>query len=437
MTPASAAGRHAAAIHESILMQMSDGVLTIDLSGTIVSLNPAAGAILGLDPGQALGRPFAEIFLVEPCFEALTELILKAIYEAETTHSEELELKRGGDARSLSVSTTFLRTSAEEGGERIGVIAVLRDITAERRRQRLQRLFGEYLDPRIIRRLVDQAQELELGSRTEVTVSFLDLEGFTGLAERLAAPALMRFLNAYIATMARPIGDRSGVTDKYIGDAIMAFWGPPFTASGVHAAEACAAALEQRAKLPEFRETLQADPALALVARKLEMRAGLATGDVVMGSIGSARARNYTVIGDTVNLAARLEAANKALGTRILVSEATREAAGDTFAFRAVDILRVRGRSRLEPVFELVAERAALEPASARLIERFALGLDAYRSRDWAAARSAFQACREIAPDDGPSGVFLQRLVALERRQPPESWDGSWALEDGASHPAC
>ena len=229
MTPATAAGRHTAAIHESILTQMSDGVLTIDLSGTVVSLNPAAGAILGLDPAEVLGRPFAETFLVEPCFETLTELILKAIYEAETIHSEERELERGGLMRSLSVSTTFLTTPSEEGGERIGVIAVLRDITAERRRQRLQRLFGEYLDPRIIRRLVDQAQELELGSRTEVTVSFLDLEGFTGLSERLAAPALVRFLNTYIATMARPIGDRSGVTDKYIGDAIMAFSGPSLT----------------------------------------------------------------------------------------------------------------------------------------------------------------------------------------------------------------
>jgi adenylate cyclase len=436
MTPATAAGRHTAAIHESILMQMSDGVLTIDLSGIVVSLNPAAGAILGLDPAEVLGRPFAETFLVEPCFETLTELVLKAIYEAETIHSEELELERGGLMRSLSVSTTFLTTPSEEGGERIGVIAVLRDITAERRRQRLQRLFGEYLDPRIIRRLVDQAQELELGSRTEVTVSFLDLEGFTGLSERLAAPALVRFLNTYIATMARPIGDRSGVTDKYIGDAIMAFWGPPFTPPSRHAAEACAAALEQRARLPAFREALRADAELAGVASGLEMRAGLATGGVVMGSIGSTRARNYTVVGDPVNLAARLEAANKALGTRILVAEATREAAGDLFAFRAVDILRVRGRSRPEPVFELMAPDAASDAASARLIERFELGLGAYRGRDWDLARRSFRSCLDLAPEDGPSSVFLRRLELLERHPPSESWDGSWSVVDGADRSA-
>ncbi len=427
-----AAGRHTAAIHESILMQMSDGVLTIDLSGTVVSLNPAAGAILGLDPSEVLGRPFAEIFLVEPCFEALTELILKAIYEAETTHSEELELARGGENHSLSVSTTFLRAPSDAGGERIGVIAVLRDITAERRRQRLQRLFGEYLDPRIIRRLVDQAQDLELGSRTEVTVSFLDLEGFTGLTERLPAPALMRFLNAYIATMARPIGDRSGVTDKYIGDAIMAFWGPPFTEPTDHAGEACAAALDQRERLPAFREALLADPDLAAVAPGLEMRAGIATGGVVMGSIGSARARNYTVVGDTVNLAARLEAANKALGTRILVAQATCEAARDLFAFRAVDIVRVRGRTRPEPVFELMAPRPTLEPAAARLIESFELGLGAYRRRDWNLARKSFRSCIDLVPDDGPSRVFLRRLELLETNPPAESWDGSWAIGSGS-----
>ena len=348
--------RRQSAIHKNILVNMADGVITLDLEGKIMTFNPAAGRMLGLDPDRVVGSTYAEIFFVDAGHDGLNELVLKAIYEAQTTHSEEIEIAVAGDTRNLLVSTTFLHSGSGKAAEKLGIIVVLSDMTEQRKRKKVKRLFGEYLDPRIVDGILNGEWEAG-GIRQTMTVSFCDLEGFTSFGEELDAAALIDFINTYLRVMLPPIGRHGGVTDKYIGDAIMAFWGPPFTRSGEPAVEACHAALEQRAALAELRRQVHDNLGLPIEAERIEMRCGIATGEVVAGSIGPRESRNYTVIGDRVNLASRLESANKQFGSRILVCEETRERAADTFVFRELDTIAIRGREQHERVFELVARK--------------------------------------------------------------------------------
>ena len=342
-------------IHARILADMRDGIVTLDLQGRITTVNPAAGELLGIDSAEALGRTYAELFLTEEAFEPLSELVLEAIYEPTVTHSGEISLALPGGTRTLLVRTTLLRGERES---QRGVIVVLSDLSEQRKRRKIKRLFGAYLDPRIVARLLEGADRLDDASRATATIAFLDLQGFTRLAELLTPGDLVLTLNAYLEEMSAPIGASRGVTDKYIGDGIMAFWSPVFAPESEPAVLACRAALAQRGRLPALRERLRRQVGLSSgLADALEIRCGIATGEVVAGSIGPEHARAYTVIGDAVNLAARLEAANKTLGTRILVAEATRERAGDHFAFRPHGRIQVPGRHRPEAVFELTGER--------------------------------------------------------------------------------
>ena len=292
-----------------------------------------------------------------------------------------------------------------------------------REKEVIKATFGQYVDPRIVRGLLDKRLPAEGGERHVMSVFFSDLAGFTRLCEGLTPDAAVRFLNRYFALMAEVIRARQGIIDKYIGDSVMAFWGQPFTDAESHAALCCEAALDQRAKLDEFRADLPNLLGVHQGLPEVEARMGIATGEVLVGNIGSETARGYTVIGDTVNLASRLEQANKFYRSRILVSEATRNLAGGAFVFREIDSLRVMGRVEPERVFELLGR-----PGEGRedLAAAFANGLSCYRKQDWDAAEAAFNECLKLAPDDGPSRAFLERIHAFRENPPPAGWDGVW-----------
>jgi PAS domain S-box-containing protein len=341
-------------LYENILANMADGVISLDLNGHITTFNPSAGRILGVDPARVVGQPYAAVFFEEAGFDDFNELVLQAIYESATTHSRRVRIGAGGEERWLLMSTTFLRTGAQLHERKLGVIVVFSDITEQYRRQRVEKLFGAYIDPRIVERLIRQGDVPPDGVRQVMTVLFCDLEGFTRLVERLDPEQLIAFVNLYLSTMSEPVARNGGVTDKYIGDTIMAFWGPPFTDAESHARQACAAALEQRRALGHLRAEARKLLGAQLGDAPIELRCGIATGEVVAGDVGPALARNFTVIGDTVNVAARLEAAGKDIGARILVSERTWTAAQDHFAFREVAEIPLRGRSRPERVYELL-----------------------------------------------------------------------------------
>src|SRR4051794_22426581 len=294
---------------------------------------------------------------------------------------------------------------------------------------RIKETFGKYIDPRIVQGLIDRPElAAARGERRVMTVLFCDMEGFTELSEVTTPAGLVAIINRYLTAMSEPVRRHDGIIDKYIGDAVMAFWGPPFVAAETQAELACLAALDQLAGLPALTAAL---PELIGVKHGLPpigIRVGIATGEVLVGDIGSDVTKSYTVMGDAVNLASRLEGANKIYGTRALVGEETARMAGDAVELREIDSVLVAGRSGPERVFEVLGCPGGLDAATRDLRDRFAEGLAAYRGGSWDAARAAFTACLAVRPDDGPAAVFLERLTVLAARPPDEAWDGGWSL---------
>jgi adenylate cyclase len=257
-----------------------------------------------------------------------------------------------------------------------------------------------------------------------MTVFFSDLVGFTQMCESLTPDGVVRFLNHYFTVMAGPIREQNGILDKFIGDAIMAYWGPPFCAESEHAALACRSALAQKARMQAFRATLPDVLGFRKNLPHVDVRMGLATGDVTVGNIGSENAKGFTVIGDTVNLASRLEGANKEYGTGILVSHDTWQMARDAIEAREIDAIRVVGKTEPVRIYEVLGLKGELDPAGLSLRENYEEGLRRYRARDWDAAEAAFRR----NPDDDASRVMLGRIAHW--RQDPRSVpaDGVWDL---------
>ncbi|MDF1748188.1 MAG: adenylate/guanylate cyclase domain-containing protein [Alphaproteobacteria bacterium] len=265
------------------------------------------------------------------------------------------------------------------------------------------------------------------GDRRYMTVLFADMRGFTSLSERLSPDALVTLLNVYLEDMSVPIQETDGVIDKFIGDAIMAYWGPPFVDATHQAQNACTAALRQLNLIAAFQKKVPEILGVRIDGDPIDIHSGIASGPALVGTVGSAHHRNYTIMGDTVNLAARIEGACKAYGVRLLVDEATRK---DTkgILFREIDALRVKGRGEPVKVFEAMTFDPAPETTQ-RLARSFENGLSAYRKGSLAEAGSAFQKCLEIAPNDGPARVFMDRLERLNKTPPPSDWEGVFELQ--------
>jgi adenylate cyclase len=230
--------------------------------------------------------------------------------------------------------------------------------------------------------------------------------------------------------MSEPIRRNTGIIDKYIGDGIMAYWGPPFTSAEEQGRLACLAALDQLGGLAAFRAEL---PELIGVKRglpEIDIRIGIATGDVVAGSIGSEQTRSYTVIGDAVNLASRLEGANKTYGTRALISEATDRLAAGSVETREIDSVLVIGKTESQRIFELLGRKGGVTRERLELRDAFAEALVAYRRGSWEEARAGFERCLAIIPCDAPTKVFLGRLAHLRTAAPSADWTGVWSLTE-------
>ena len=293
----------------------------------------------------------------------------------------------------------------------------------------IKRTFGKYIDPRVLDRVILQPGADETGKRCEMTIAFSDLVGFTDLSEQLTPAGMVNVLNRHFALQSDTIQKNGGVIDKFMGDAIMAFWGPPFTGEAEHAVLACRAALAQLKALDTFQTELPDLTGLRKNLPKIDLRIGLSTGEVIVGNIGSENTRSYTVMGDTVNLASRLESVNRIYGTQILASEATARAAGKDFLFREVDALVVKGKTESSKVFELLGLAVDEVEATQQLSERFAVALSAYRRQDWNLAEKELQSCLEIQAGDGPSKVLMERIAHFRERPPGSNWDGAFQLD--------
>jgi class 3 adenylate cyclase len=340
--------------------------------------------------------------------------------------------------RQLLASTREVEAGRFEGSinvttrDEIGQLSAAfnRMIEQLRRNERIRETFGRYIDPRIVEGLIDQsALAAAQGQRHVMTVMFCDMKGFTTLSEGMTPQGLVKVMNRYLTTMSEPIRGHRGIIDKYIGDAIMAYWGPPFIEEANQAELACLAAIDMLGRIAALRKELPELLGVRMIPVECDIRIGIATGEALVGSIGSEFMMSFTVMGDVVNLASRLEAANKIYGTRSLISEATMDAVGSAIEVREVDRLMVLGQSRPHVVFEIMGRQGELTPSQNLLRTRYSEGLAAYRARRWREANSALNAALEMVAGDGPSHTLLGRLESMERNPPAANWDGSWRLD--------
>jgi class 3 adenylate cyclase len=298
-----------------------------------------------------------------------------------------------------------------------------------RSKEQMKQTFGKYIDPRILEHVLSQpGAETVAGGRREMTVSFADLVGFTTLSERLAPSLMVTLLNRHFGLQAMAIQEHHGVVDKFVGDSIMAFWGAPFVKPEESAVLACRAAQAQLLALDTLRRELPEITGLRRDVPMIELCIGICTGEVVVGNIGSENTRSYTVIGDTVNLAARLERANRVYGTQILVSETTAQAIGQEFETREIDIISVKGKTETTRIFELLAAKGELSGEAQRLRDCYEQGRRAFLTQDWGLAEGRFRECLQLQPNDGPSQVLIQRVQTLRQNPPGKDWNGTWQL---------
>jgi adenylate cyclase len=319
-------------------------------------------------------------------------------------------------------------TTRDEIGELSA--AFNRMIEALRHNERIRETYGRYIDPRIAEGLLEQpALAAAEGQRRVMTVMFCDMRGFTTLSEGVTPQGLVKIMNLYFSTMSEPIHAHRGIIDKYIGDAIMAYWRPPFVAEEEQTDFACLSAIGMVGRVAKLRMELPELLGVRKIPTQCDIRIGIATGEALVGSIGSEFRMSYTVMGDTVNLAARLERANKIYGSRCLISEATALASGATIEVREIDRLVVVGQTKPQAVFEIMGRTGEITTEQMQLRTHYAEGLAAYRERRWDDALSAFTAALEAVPGDQPSIAFAKRITCLKQKPPPADWDGSWYLE--------
>ena len=280
--------------------------------------------------------------------------------------------------------------------------------------------FGKYLPIDVVKMLTSEGIEARPGgSIRPVSVLFADIEGFTGLSERLG-DRIVPLLGRYFDCMSREIHAKSGTIDKFIGDAVMAFWGAP-AANPDHAFDTCRAALA-------CQRSVRISGLTDDSGRPLGVRIGINSGDVLVGNIGSEVRLNYTVIGDAVNVASRLEGINKQYGTKVIIGEETRRLAGDRVHVRELDRLSVYGRASGLNIYELLAiAEAGVPPPS--WVSLYEAGLAAYRARNFAGAMCFFQMVLVAREDDGPSRVMLERCQKFLEVPPEEHWQATTAME--------
>jgi len=300
-------------------------------------------------------------------------------------------------------------------------IIAYRLVVSDRGQRLLRRSFALYLAPQVIDKMLASDKLPELGGETRnVTIFFSDLADFSTISEQMAPTELVAFMNEYLSAMTDIIEARGGYVEKYIGDSIVAMFGAPVDDAD-HARNAALAALGCRARLEDMNRTSPAFRGL-----KVAQRMGLNSGEALVGNIGSRRRFNYSVMSDAVNVASRLEGANKYYGTTIIASESTVTLAGDAFIWRELDATRVKGRNAPVKIFELVARAGEATAEQREAASAYAEGLSAWRSRAFAAAVDCFA---RVAGFDKPSALFLKRASAYANDPPGADWEPVNVLE--------
>jgi class 3 adenylate cyclase len=297
-----------------------------------------------------------------------------------------------------------------------------------RMRDRIRDMFGRYVDRRIAEHLI--GSQILLGERRHVSIMFCDLAGFAALSERHGAERVVEFLNAYFSLMAREITATGGIIDKYIGDAVMAYWCPPFVPQEEVALRSADAALRCLEQMPTVDAASRAIFGDASENDPPRSRLGIASGQSITGSIGADERRNYTVIGDTANLASRIEGANRLYRSTTLICERTARAIATHFVLREIDTVLLPGIKDSQSIVEILGRIGQISDQQEELRQRYEMGLGAYRGRDWTAARRHFSDCLTVSPQDGPARTMLDRVEMLSAAPAEKgAWNGIWHLK--------
>lgn len=299
-----------------------------------------------------------------------------------------------------------------------------RYLTEERGKKELRQTFQKYVSPAIVEEILAHPKNIELGGKkTNLTVFFSDVRGFTTISEKLDPRALSDLLNSYLTPMTEIVFKNQGTLDKYMGDAIMAFFGAPIAYKD-HAKYACRASLQSLKKLFELQRQYEAKG-----LPSIDIGIGLNTGDVSVGNMGSETVRSYTVMGDAVNLASRLEGINKQYGTRIILSEMTHAEVKDNFVCREVDLVRVKGKAQPVKIYELMAEEKLTEAGQVEMLKWFSEGFQHYHQRAWQKGLDAFSKSLEFIPNDELAKLYIQRCQDYITEPPDSSWDGVFVMK--------
>ena len=307
-------------------------------------------------------------------------------------------------------------------------------LVLEKDKRFLKNTFSAYISPKLIDQMYDNKEEPKLGGAEGYhTAFFTDIQSFSGFSEKLTPSELVELLNDYLTEMTDILLENRGTLDKYIGDAIVAFYGAPAPVSD-HEYWACLTAVKMQDRLAELREKWQGDgERWPEIVHHMQNRIGINTGPMVTGNMGSAMRMNYTMMGDTVNLAARLEASAKQYGVYIQVAEESYKACKDKFIWRDLDFVIVMGKTEPAQVFELIAEIGNMPPGYDKLLPAYDEALKLYRNQEWAKAIDAFKASDELenmfpGRKTNPSRIYIPRCEHYKENHPGDDWDGSWAL---------
>ncbi|WP_314958559.1 adenylate/guanylate cyclase domain-containing protein [Bradyrhizobium cosmicum] len=378
---------------------------------------------------QVIGRQYQAIIVsgIVTLLAAIVGFAFALLVSSGITRPVRLLLAGTREVEAGRFDKTVTISSRDEIGE---LAAAFNRMTEQlRHNERIRETFGRYIDPKVVQGLIDRPEVAIDGQRRVMTIMFCDMSGFTSMSEGMTPRGLVKVMNHYFTVMSAPIRTNRGIIDKYIGDAIMAYWGPPFVEEDEPALLACLAAIDMADQVPALQKQLPDLLGIRAMPALCDLRIGIATGEVLTGSIGSELMMSFTVMGDAVNLASRLEAVNKAYGTRILISQATADAIGSYLELREIDRLTVAGQSIAQPVFEVMSKAHGLSVPQESLRTHYAEGLAAYRARRFGEARAAFNAALEAVPGDGPSRTLLARIAQFETSPPEQGWDGAWRLE--------
>ena len=403
--------------NESMLESMSSGVLTLDDVERIVTCNAAGLRILQVTLAQILNRP-AKDFFTGPNGWLLDKL--KRVAETQTVDiTVDAEIQIGTDR--LSVNTTLLAlVSADK--KRLGSMLMIEDISSEKR---MKSTMARYMDPSIADQLLAAGAEVLGGKSMPATVLFSDIRGFTTMTEQLGAHATVSLLNEYFEIMVDCITREGGMLDKFIGDAIMAAFGIP-VGHDDDEDRALRAAVSMIRELDTWNEKR-----LREGKPPLNIGIGLNTDVVVSGNIGSKKRMDFTIIGDGVNLAARLESACKQYGARILISEFTYRKLRGTYRSREIDLVVVKGKTKPVAVYEILDYHTDESfPNLMDGLNHFMDGIIKYRIGKWDAAVRAFTETLQVNPTDQLSEIYIERCRLLKSKPPKGAWDGVWVMAE-------